>query len=289
MPFPDKLLRTTLILLLFSALAYGGSEAVTLKDAFASSEGGGAGAPIAVGLRVKNNTSNPNHQIDIDADYVVMRDGGSPTSLKTFSAIDETADITSDLDTGSEAMSTWYYFYLVSTDGSTVTCKVSTNASNPTGLNLTDYRLRVASCYNDGSYNFRQFLKAAKVTYYVGDWISVAYGSSGGSITVPTWTAVSCASVVPPTCSRISGILVGAATSSSASWVTLTCDNTKNASTKITLSNITATTIGSPGYAEKGTTSWFDEIPISSQTVYWGLSTYQTAYIRISGYSEEVY
>ncbi|KKL07150.1 hypothetical protein LCGC14_2588900 [marine sediment metagenome] len=51
-----------------------------------------------------------------------------------------TVDITSDLDTGSEASSTTYYVYAIGdADATTFTCKMSTSSTSPTGL--TCFRL----------------------------------------------------------------------------------------------------------------------------------------------------
>lgn len=56
-------------------------------------------------------------------------------------------DITSDIDTGSEAASTWYYVWAVAdADATTFTCKLSTSSTFPTGVT---YAAVLGKLYNN--------------------------------------------------------------------------------------------------------------------------------------------
>jgi hypothetical protein len=88
----------------------------------------------ARGLVVKNNTSNPNHQVDISADEIILQDAsGNPMRVLNLSM---TADITvsgaGGLDAGSEAASTWYHLWVIARADGTTSVIFSTSATAPT-------------------------------------------------------------------------------------------------------------------------------------------------------------
>jgi len=87
--------------------------------------------------------------IEIEAKTITMFNGNDYVIKRNTSAIQIT--LSGNLDTGSEAASTWYYIYLTG-DGSSTTYSAafSASASSPTGY--TYYKL-IGKVYNDGSSN----------------------------------------------------------------------------------------------------------------------------------------
>lgn len=229
-----------------------------------------------------NNATNPNFQMDFTADAVVMGEGSSGQNkrYKTFYSVSQTFDITTNLDTGAEASNTWYYCWLVSTDGSTITKKVSTSATLPTGLNTTDFRIRVGSIYNDGSSNFRRIRKVDNKVEYQGDYPNIASATS-----VTAWTSISVSTFVPPVSSRAWGV-ASADFTASGHHIEVTGDNT--ASTAVTSAapmiflQIGATTTIRHGFL------WDFNLK-TAQTVYWGVSSTNSSKVFIGGYYEELY
>ncbi|OPY03781.1 MAG: hypothetical protein A4E60_00078 [Syntrophorhabdus sp. PtaB.Bin047] len=102
------------------------------------------------GLIVKNNTSNPNHQVDISADEIILQDAsGNPMRVLNLSM---TADITvsgaGGLDTGSEAASTWYHLWITAKADGTKSVIFSTSATAPTLPTGYTYKAYIGAWYN---------------------------------------------------------------------------------------------------------------------------------------------
>ena len=88
----------------------------------------------ARGLVVRNNAANPNHQVDISADEIILQDAaGNPMRVLSLNT---TADITASgaggLDTGSEAVSTWYHLWVIARADGAKSVIFSTSATAPT-------------------------------------------------------------------------------------------------------------------------------------------------------------
>lgn len=147
------------------------------------------------GLVVKLNASNPNYQVDVDADYLKLDE-----STLLLSSVDLTIDISAGtgankLDTGSEAANTWYSIWVIcnpTTD--TVAGLFSTSTTSPTMPSGYTKKRRVGWVRNIGTSNFWKF-------YQIGDWwhwdyeIDILTTNSAAN----SWTDIDCSSAIPPT------------------------------------------------------------------------------------------
>ena len=154
-----------------------------------------ATAPMtgARGLSIKNNASNPNYQMDVAADHVILADGsGNTVNISSLSA---TADITvsgaNGLDTGTESISTWYHVWAIY-DGSNKRVLLSTSATAPTMPGSYTYKAWLGAIYNNSSGNF---LKLAQRGNSVSCEPSVALSNATGQT---SYTSLSLSAQVPP-------------------------------------------------------------------------------------------
>lgn len=108
-------------------------------------------------LVVAPDVSDVNSKLSITFDSVYI--GG--VAEESFS---EVISITEDLDTGVEAVSTWYYVWLIKGDGETTRCIFSTSVSSPVlPSGYTDAKL-LSCVYNKSDGNFQGFKQINK--YY---------------------------------------------------------------------------------------------------------------------------
>jgi hypothetical protein len=151
-------------------MAFNGTDIVLSKDggAYGSFGGeGGAALPDTRGLTLTNDASNPAYQVDLHADWIVALSSDASTSATT-SGFDDTWDITADLDTGSEASSTWYYGWLVYESSSWVPY-FSESYTSVSGVAVTSPRIRLFSIYNDSSGDLRYMWGAGSRRDYIPD------------------------------------------------------------------------------------------------------------------------
>lgn len=128
------------------------------------------------------------------------------------------------LDAGSVVANTWYYLYLIS-DGTLVRGLFSLSATAPTLPNGYTYFARVGAVRTGASGYLLQTLQQGSQVQYVtlaGSnvaslpiLLSGAFGSS--SIPSPTYVAISTSNVVPPTASKITGVLSNSSTGTTSS------------------------------------------------------------------------
>lgn len=104
---------------------------------------------------------------------VVLCENASGTLRKLRRNL-STVNITfADLDTGSEQANTRYYVYAIAdANATTVTFKISTNASAPTGV--TTFK-RIGHFYNDGSSNIAQKSVSSEVAWKLAQIIEKKY------------------------------------------------------------------------------------------------------------------
>lgn len=107
-------------------------------------------------LVIKNNTGTPNNQLDIDADNLVVYDTNRVPQI--LSSVDLTADLTASgangLDTGAEAVSTWYHAWVIAKQDGTVASLLSTSATAPTLPSGYTYKGYVGAVFNDSGSDF---------------------------------------------------------------------------------------------------------------------------------------
>jgi hypothetical protein len=146
----------------------------------------------ARGLVVKNNTSNPNHQVDISADEIILQDAaGNPMRVLDLSM---TADITESgpggLDTGSEAVSTWYHLWVIAKADGTKSVIFSTSATAPTLPSGYTHKAYTGAWYNDADGHFRRAYQRGRYVTWAGFHAAVSLGTESNytqiAVLVPT-------------------------------------------------------------------------------------------------------
>lgn len=166
------------------------------------------------------NLITPNTVLNITAGSAILVDsGGDGIKFETISvAIDSTTTGVGGCDVGTRAASTVYFIYLVS-DGTNINAMISTSATSPSLASATNYIYfkRIGSQRTNSSSNFLRIRQVNRSFQYVvssattTSMPSMSSGSSSGSVTVPTWTAVSVSSYVPSTAIKIAIVLQGRA------------------------------------------------------------------------------
>jgi hypothetical protein len=142
----------------------------------------------------RSNATNPNYQVDFEADELVVKDSSGRAII--LNDVDITADITASgangLDTGSEASNTWYYLHVIynpTTD--TVAGLLSLSWTAPTLPSGYTFFAPVSAVRNNGSSNFVQYFQRGATCFYTVAPIVVENGTSTSS------TAVDCSGQVP--------------------------------------------------------------------------------------------
>lgn len=162
------------------------------------------------GLKIINDNSTPNTKVDMTATSVVMANATNGiVSDSSFSCnIDYATTGAGGLDTGSLVASTWYYDYAIN-NGTTTSCLGSTSATAPSLPSGYTYKVRLGAELTDASSHFMRVEQLGRIAQYVvtaaSNTANLPQMGTGttGSVTVPTWVAVSVGSFVPPTASRI--------------------------------------------------------------------------------------
>jgi len=143
-------------------------------------------------LEIESNSSNPTYQVDINSGIVSSEDGTVVVEVTSPITVDITASGVNGLDTGSEAVSTWYYLYIIyNLTSDTVAGLFSTSASSPTMPSGYTKKRLVSAIYNQSGGDFLTFRQDDNEFYLLG-YQSIL---SGGSAT--SWTAVTMGNYVP--------------------------------------------------------------------------------------------
>jgi len=151
--------------------------------------------------------------LDADVDYavdeIVLGDGSGNYAVarNVTKTITMSTSGAGGLDTGAVAASTWYYGYVIVKDDGTVAALASLSASSPTLPAGYTKWARVGSFRTDATANkyplaFAQADRSVQYKVASGSNVTglpkMASGSAG-SVTVPTYVAVSVANFIPPT------------------------------------------------------------------------------------------
>lgn len=194
------------------------SKAVT--TAIAGVGGGGFGG-LYVNLSIKNNTTNPNYQMDISATTVLLEN--SSKIVLRIDTLSETVDITASgvngLDTGSEASSTWYHIWAIAKADGTKDCLLSASATAPTFPSGYTYKAYLGAVYNDSGSNFDPIVQVNNTVVSQFVWLVEAG-------TATSLTSIDASVVVPSTAKFI--CLDGRANTTSGSGTValqLACDS----------------------------------------------------------------
>ncbi len=132
------------------------AAAVSASDAAATADFDSHGilAPYK-NLIIKNNTTNPTYQVDIDADKIIVEDSSS--NRVSLSSVNLTADLNATaginaLDTGSKANSKWYHIWVIYNGTTTASLlSLSSTWAGVTKTNISGYTYAgyVGAIYND--------------------------------------------------------------------------------------------------------------------------------------------
>lgn len=106
-------------------------------------------------LLIKPNTTYPYYKVDISFQ-------GLRVDLTYISSVSTTIDITINLDTGAEAVSTWYYIWIFTKADGSYTFKFSTSYNSPAVPSGYIYKRLIGVVRNDGSGNFVNFYQNDK-------------------------------------------------------------------------------------------------------------------------------
>lgn len=161
-------------------------------------------------LTVVNNATFPAYQLDVACDEIILQDtSGSPLRVAAFTdTVDVTVSGAGGLDTGTEAVSTWYHAYVIDGGAASPVALLSTNASTPTLPSGYTHWAYVGAVYNDSAGNFIGIdQKDRRVT------LTPALAVIDGATTASAWTGFSCAAFYPTTAKRVRGIQGNAAQS----------------------------------------------------------------------------
>jgi len=108
------------------------------------------------GLVITNNALNPYHQVDVNAQEIVLQD--NYFSSYRVTTLNLTLDITSQgingLDAGSEQPDTWYYIWVIAKSNGTISGLLSSSSSNPTlpsGYIYKAFAGAIHNCRNAGN------------------------------------------------------------------------------------------------------------------------------------------
>lgn len=152
-----------------------------------------------------------NATVSVSADEIAIESSGNlyQTLRNVALAINSAATGANGLDTGVLAASTWYSIWVIY-NGSAVAGLLSLSATAPTMPSGYTHKARVGWARTDGSGNkyplsFTQTGRSVQCKVGGGNVASLPAMASGaaGSITTPTWVAVSVSSFVPPTAGKI--------------------------------------------------------------------------------------
>ncbi len=141
-----------------------------------------------------NNGSNPQHQVDINADEIILQD--EKYNSYRITDVDLTLDITTmgvnGLDAGAEQPDTWYYVWVIATSNGNVSGLLSSSSSSPampSGYIYKAFAGAVHNCRNLGN----DFGPIKQVGKKVARNAVAVINSGTGSAATP----VNCSSALP--------------------------------------------------------------------------------------------
>jgi hypothetical protein len=144
-------------------------------------------------LIITNNASHADHQVDVDADEIILQDtDGIPLRVTSVNlTVDIAVSGLNGLDTGTESSTAWYYIWVIS-NGTTVAGLLSASGTAPTMPSGYTYKAFVGAVHNLAG-NFRNFDQLAD-TYLYNAVIQVVVGT--GSTTTATIDISACVPAV---------------------------------------------------------------------------------------------
>lgn len=166
-----------------------------------------AEAVVANGRNVvlKNNGGAPNSKVDITADELTLKRASDGRTI-LLSAVSLTADIglgvaVNGLDAGVEALSTFYYLWVIGDGGALTGALISTSATAPTIPGSYNFKALVGVVRNDAGSNFLKFVAIDREV-----WVAeqVVFTAQAGNV---SYTSVDLSAFVPTLARAVSGCL----------------------------------------------------------------------------------
>lgn len=161
-------------------------------------------------LVIVNNATHPDHQVDVDADEIILQSASTNTywyedpQYRRVASVNLTIDLAASgangLDTGTEAATTWYFIWVI--DNGTTTAGLLSTASTIGSLTFPSgytYAALVGAIYNGASDFITISQKDNRVVI-----ANTAYGGAGSDT---DYTAVDGSAIYPSTARRIMGSL----------------------------------------------------------------------------------
>jgi hypothetical protein len=239
---------------------------------------GPAGGPINMsvqGLTIQNDGTTPNTKIDITSLGAVMVNS-TGVSIRA-SSVSITIDLTTGTSTSTangmdgeaRGTSAWVYLYLISNGSTTaglatLTSPLSGSPSLPSGYTYAAY---VGAMRVDGSGNLLRTKQLGDHVHYVvtaatntPNLPAMANGTAG-SVSTPTWVAITLAGFVPATASRVH--VVAACDVGGTPAVVLAAPNNSYGN---------ATSTNPPPVSAGSNILGISPMPIESTSIYWASS-----------------
>ena len=154
----------------------------------------------AKGLRIYNQTTYPNSQMVVTASELIV--ANASYQAKHLSSVNLTLDLTvsgaNGLDSGSEAVSTWYHIYVIHNPTSNNTAGLfSTSSTAPTLPTGYSHYAYVGAVYNESWGNLIRLTQVGKRAHITAHVLPEPI--------LNTWAALSLANAVPNTATIVRG------------------------------------------------------------------------------------
>lgn len=230
---------------------------------------------ISRGLVIKNTAANPTYQMDIDADEVMLQ-STDPYALAIRSVnltVDITAGGVNGLDTGSEAVSTWYYLWVIYNPTTTTTAGLlSMSSTAPTMPAGYTYKALVGAVYNGSGGNL--VLITQKGNSVSSESILVLSGGTGSP-----YDPINSVPMCPVNAKTVKGHAEVLHASGAGSYEVKLASSSSNASGEIVFSDY------SPAAATPLVKCPFSGLVVDTvQTIYYELTSGTSANVYVSGW-----
>jgi hypothetical protein len=237
---------------------------------------------------LKISTTGLSATVTVSYDELILGNGsGSYVVERSVSgSINTAATGAGGLDTGSLAASTWYSVWRIATTGGTFAWLISLSATAPTMPSGYTLKARIGWIRTDGTankYPLSMVQWGRRVAYKLASGSNLtalpAIASGGaGSVTTPTWVAVSTASAVPSTAWKIA---ITAATGSLAGGIISVAPSNLYGNFNSVTSPPPISTIASSGAIVSG------ELVLESSNLYWASNT-NTGLLIVTGWEDNI-
>lgn len=170
---------------------YDGTQFQLLSPTFSPTRGAVTVQAPTSGLVIYRTTTNI---VQITADFLLLSNTSGIS--RQFTALSVSPNITNagagGLDTGSEAVNTWYYIWAVGQDAGTVSAMFSASSTAPTMPSGYTFKGRIGAIFNDSGGALREHIQHQNIA--MSPQLKLVNGGTATSLTSITLTTL-----VPPT------------------------------------------------------------------------------------------